>query len=30
VVIADRLWRGRYSADPAIVGKQIILDGAAH
>jgi hypothetical protein len=28
VVLADRLWRERYNADPAIVGREIIVDGA--
>jgi putative ABC transport system permease protein len=28
VVISDRLWRARYSADPSIVGRQINLNGA--
>jgi predicted permease len=27
VVLGDRLWRERFSADPAIVGKPITLDG---
>jgi len=30
VVISDRLWRGRYRGDPAIVGKTIRLDDALH
>ena len=30
VVLAYRLWRERYNADPAIVGREIILDGASH
>jgi predicted permease len=30
VVLAYRLWRERYHADPAIVGREIILDGASH
>jgi putative ABC transport system permease protein len=27
VVIADRLWQRRYAADPAIVGRAIVVDG---
>ena len=27
VVVSDRLWRGRLSADPAILGKSLMLDG---
>lgn len=30
VVISDGLWRRRYGADPAIVGKAIDLDGQRH
>jgi putative ABC transport system permease protein len=30
VVISDRLWRTRYNADPALVGKQITLNDQAH
>src|SRR6266851_2525529 len=30
VVLADRLWRERYNADPAIAGREIIVDGASH
>jgi predicted permease len=30
VVLAYRLWRERYNADPAIVGREIILDGESH
>jgi putative ABC transport system permease protein len=30
IVISDRLWRTRYSADPAIVGRQLNLNGTAH
>jgi predicted permease len=30
VVIADSLWKRRFNADPALVGKTIRLDGAAH
>jgi hypothetical protein len=26
-VISDRLWRSRYNADPAIVGRQLSMDG---
>lgn len=29
-VISDRLWRGRYHADPAIIGKPIRLNGVDH
>jgi putative ABC transport system permease protein len=29
VVLSDRLWRRRYGADPAIVGRTIQLDGGA-
>jgi len=29
-VIADRLWRRHFSADPNIVGKQILLDGKGY
>jgi predicted permease len=29
VVLADRFWRGEYGADPAVVGREIVLDGAA-
>ena len=29
-VISDGLWRRRYGADPAIVGKTIDLDGQSH
>ena len=27
VILADSLWRRRYQADPAIVGRKILLDG---
>jgi putative ABC transport system permease protein len=27
VILSDRLWKRRYNADPAIVGRNIILDG---
>ena len=30
VVLGDRLWREQYNADPAIVGREIELDGAAY
>jgi putative ABC transport system permease protein len=30
VVLADRLWRQYYNADPAIVGREIVLNGASH
>ena len=30
VVLAYRFWRERYNADPAIVGREIILDGASN
>jgi putative ABC transport system permease protein len=29
VVLADRMWRAQYNADPSIVGRDIVLDGAA-
>jgi len=29
-VISDRLWRTRYSADPAIIGRQLSLSGAPY
>ena len=29
-VISDRLWRTRYSADPAIIGKQLMFNGTPH
>jgi len=29
VILSDGLWRRRFGADPAIVGKQIVLDGYA-
>src|SRR5215470_3128005 len=29
-VLTDRLWRRRFGADPAIVGQQVSLNGAAH
>src|SRR6478672_4966907 len=27
VILADSLWRRRYSADPAVIGRRILLDG---
>jgi putative ABC transport system permease protein len=30
VLVSDRLWRRRFDADPAIVGRQIALDGNAY
>ena len=30
VLLSDRLWRRRFEADPAIVGTQVTLDGAAY
>ncbi|MGI8742345.1 MAG: ABC transporter permease [Bryobacteraceae bacterium] len=30
VILSDSLWRRRFSADPSITGKAIILDGAPH
>ncbi|HET7219828.1 MAG TPA: ABC transporter permease, partial [Vicinamibacterales bacterium] len=30
IVISDRLWRTRYNADAAIVGRQLNLNGTAH
>lgn len=30
VVLADRFWRERYNADPNIIGRDIVFDGAAH
>jgi putative ABC transport system permease protein len=30
VLLANGLWRQRYSSDPAIVGKTVILEGEAH
>lgn len=30
VLISNELWRGRYSADPHILGRTISLDGVAH
>src|SRR3546814_13473516 len=28
VVIGDRLWRSRFAADPAVIGREIRVDGA--
>ena len=28
VVISDRLWRTRFAADPAVIGRSLVLDGA--
>jgi putative ABC transport system permease protein len=28
VVISDRLWRTRFAADPAVIGRTLVLDGA--
>jgi putative ABC transport system permease protein len=30
VLMSDKLWRARYSADPSIVGRQIALDGNSY
>ncbi len=30
VVLSDALWRRRFGADPGIVGKPVVLSGAAH
>jgi putative ABC transport system permease protein len=30
IVLTDALWRGRFSADPAIVGRSIALNGVGH
>ena len=27
MILADSLWRRRYQADPAIIGRKILLDG---
>src|SRR5579872_2191788 len=29
-VLADRFWRAEYNADPSVVGREIVLDGAAY
>jgi putative ABC transport system permease protein len=29
-IISDRLWRNRFDADPALIGKQVPLNGQAH
>ena len=30
IVISDRLWRNRYSGDPALIGKQLSLNGTPY
>jgi putative ABC transport system permease protein len=30
LILADRSWRDRYNANPAILGREIVLNGAAH
>jgi predicted permease len=30
VILSDRLWRDRFGADPTLVGRSILLNGAAH
>src|SRR5215472_1775359 len=30
VVLADRFWRAEFGADPTVVGREIVLDGAAY
>jgi predicted permease len=30
IVISDRLWRSRYSADPSVIGRQLNLNGTPH
>jgi len=30
VILADSLWRRRYQADPAIIGRKVLLDGRPH
>jgi putative ABC transport system permease protein len=30
VVISERLWRGRFGADPAVIGRPVTLDGKVH
>jgi putative ABC transport system permease protein len=29
IVLAERMWRERYNADPSIIGREIVFDGAA-
>ena len=30
VVLADHFWRAEFGADPAVVGREIVLDGGAY
>ena len=30
VVVSEELWRGRFGADPGLVGSTVVLDGRAH
>ena len=30
VILSDRLWRGRFAADPMVLGKTILLDSAPY
>jgi predicted permease len=30
VILADRFWRSRYNADPGIIGREIVLNGASN
>jgi putative ABC transport system permease protein len=30
IVLAHRLWRERYNAEPSIIGREIVLDGSVH
>ncbi|RQW92536.1 MAG: hypothetical protein EHM79_00445, partial [Geobacter sp.] len=30
VVISDALWRRRYGADPALIGRKVYLNGESH
>ena len=30
VVLSDQLWRRRFSADPAVIGESLMLDGTGH
>jgi predicted permease len=30
VIVGDQLWRSRFGADPALVGRRITLDGVSH